>query len=87
MNKYQIIGIVSLILLALTILSLALMIFGITPLYGNPIITLVMLIAFSYTPYKTLYKKQPLTKVELVAFAIIFLLLVVLPLDLFILAK
>lgn len=87
MNKHQIIGIVSLILLALTILPLALMIFGITAPYGNPLITLAMLITFSYTPYKTLYKKQPLTKVELIAFVIIVLLLVVLPLALIISAQ
>ena len=59
--KNKVIGVVCLILGILIIIS------TIITLYGNPIYTILTLFVLFYVSYKTLYKKEDLTKWEWIA--------------------
>jgi len=65
-------GIISIILLFMVLISPFL---G----YGSPISFIILIIAFGYTIYKTLYKKETLSKSEKIAFIILLIIILVLP--------
>lgn len=62
--KNKIIGYLSLVLGLLIIISEAMIFLSLIPAVGNPVTTNLMVIGFLYASYKTLYKKEELTKSE-----------------------
>lgn len=72
-----IIGIISLIFGGLFLISEILMFSGIITPSGNPITSTLLIIGFFYTAYKTLIKKEELTKTEWIAFAVLLGLVIV----------
>jgi cobalamin biosynthesis protein CobD/CbiB len=74
MDINKAVGWISLVFGILILGSILLMFAGVIPYAGNPITTILMLIGFFYTFYKTILKNAKLTKGEWVAIAVLLFL-------------
>ena len=71
MEKDKIVGYSSLLFATLILISFVLMVLEIIPPAGNPVTALLMFFGFIYTFYRTVIKKQRLSKSEWIAIAIL----------------
>lgn len=81
-RKNEIVGYISLLLGSLILISILLIFLNVIPPAGSPITSFAMIIGFYYAFYKTIIKKEKLSKSEWIAL-IILLFIFFLPFFLF----